>query len=116
MIHTGQSVAFSSTVTGGSLPYSYQWYINDHPFPNATTWNWTYTPSSSGVYFVYLRVTDTDNTTAQSQTARVDVISTPVGGISISQEKPLPIASIATYIALVGLFGAVLSFTKRKRK
>jgi hypothetical protein len=116
MIHTGQSVTFSSTVTGGSLPYSYQWYINDHPFPNATAWNWTFTPSSSGVYFIYLRVTDTDNTTAQSQTARVDVISTPVGGISISQEKPLPIASIATYIALVGLFGAALSITKRKRK
>jgi hypothetical protein len=116
MIHTGQSVTFSSTVTGGSLPYSYQWYINDHPFPNATIWNWTFTPSSSGVYYVYLRITDTGNTTAQSQTARVDVISTPVGGISISHEKPLPIASIATYIALVGLFGAVLSFTKRKRK
>jgi hypothetical protein len=116
MIHTGQSVTFSSTVTGGSVPYSYQWYINDHPFPNATIWNWTFTPSSSGVYYVYLRITDTGNTTAQSQTARVDVISTPVGGISISHEKPLPIASIATYIALVGLFGAVLSFTKRKRK
>ena len=115
-IHTGQSVTFSSSVTGGSLPYSYQWYINDHPFPGATAWNWTFTPSSSGVYFIYLRVTDTDNTTAQSQTARIDVISTPVGGISISQEKPLPTASIATYIALVGLFGAVLSFTKRKRK
>jgi len=115
-IPTGGSATFSSTVTGGSVPYSYQWYINDHPFPNATNWNWTFTPSSSGVYYVYLRVTDTGNTTAQSQTARVDVISTPVGGISISHEKPLPIASIATYIALVGLFGAVLSFTKRKRK
>jgi hypothetical protein len=115
-IHTGQSVTFSSTVTGGSLPYSHQWYINDHPFPNATAWNWTFTPSSSGVYFIYLRVTDTGNITAQSQTARVDVISTPVGGISISQEKPLLLASIAAYIALVGLFGAVLSITKRKRK
>jgi hypothetical protein len=115
-IHTGQSVTFSSTVTGGSLPYSYQWYLDDHPFPGATTWNWTFTPSSSGVYFIYLRVTDTGNTIAQSQTARVDVISTPVGGISISQEKPLPTASIATYIALVGLLGAVLSITKRKRK
>jgi hypothetical protein len=115
-IHVGQSVTFQSTVNGGVLPYSYQWYLNGQQVQGATAPSWTFTPSGSGVYYVYLTVTDGAQTTAQSETARVDVISTPVGGYSVSTQKPFPIAYIATYIALVGLFGAVLSLTKRKRK
>ena len=115
-IHVGQSATFQSTVNGGVLPYSYQWYVNGQQVPGATAPSWAFTPSGSGVYYVYLTVTDGAQTTAQSETARVDVISTPVGGYSVSAQKPLPIASIATYIALIGLFGAVLSLTKRKRK
>jgi hypothetical protein len=112
----GTSVTFSSTVQGGKLPYSYQWYLNGQPVSGATTSTWTFTPSTGGIYYVYLRVTDADHTSAQSETARIDVISNPVGGYSISKDRQLPITYIATYIALVSLLGAVLSFTKRKRK
>jgi hypothetical protein len=112
----GTSVTFSSTIQGGKLPYSYQWYLDGQPVSGATMSTWTFTPSTGGVYYVYLKVTDADPTMAQSETARLDVISNPVGGYSISLNRQSPIASIATYIALVSLFGATLSFTKRKRK
>jgi hypothetical protein len=115
-IHVGQSVIFQSAVNGGVLPYSYQWYLDGQQVPGATASSWTFTPSGSGVYYVHLRATDADQTAGQSEIAKVEVIPTPVGGYSVSRQNPLPTTSIATYIMLAGLFGAVLSLTKRKRK
>jgi len=65
---------------------------------------------------VYLRVTDANNNTAQSETARVAVSPVPVGGYSISLTKQTPTHNMAAYFMLIALFGAVISLTKRKRK
>jgi len=75
-----------------------------------------FTPTTSGIYYVYLKVTDANNNTAQSKTARISVTSVPVGGYAISLAKQTPLTPIAVYTTLIALFAAALSLTKRKRK
>jgi len=115
-IYLGDSVVFTSTVSGGTSPYSYQWYLDDNPVSGATSSSWTFTPSASGIYYVYLKVTDANNNTVQSGTARVTVSSVPVGGYSISIAKKIPIMPMAAYTLLLVFFGVLLSLTKHKRK
>ncbi|MGB9778502.1 MAG: InlB B-repeat-containing protein, partial [Candidatus Bathyarchaeales archaeon] len=114
----GQSVQFTSSVAGGTSPYKYQWYLNDNPVSGATSSSWTFTPTATGIYYVFLKVTDANNNTVQSEAARIVVSSVPVGGYSISLAKKAPVLKLQTsiYTALIILFVAVLSLTKRKRK
>jgi hypothetical protein len=120
-IYLGNSVSFASTVSGGTQPYAYQWYLDSNPASEATSGTWIFTPTSSGIYYVYLTVTDAGNNKAQSSTARITVFSTPpVGGYSdnsISMVERAPKTSLgARAIALVALFAAAFSLRKRKRK
>ena len=115
-IVVGGSVTFTSTVSGGTAPYSYQWYLNEARVSGAMSSSWTFTPTASGIYYVYLRVTDANNNTAQSETARVAVSQVPVGGYSISLTKQTSTHNMAAYFMVIALFGAVISLTKRKRK
>jgi len=112
----GQSVTFTSAVSGGHPPYSYQWYLDGAPVPGATSSSWTFTPTTSGIYYVYLKVTDANNNIAQSETARTMVEVLSVGGYSISLAKQTPTAHIAAYTTLITLFATAMSLTKRKRK
>lgn len=80
----GQSILFSSSVSGGFPPYSYQWYLNNNPVSGATASSWAFTPTSTGNYYICLNVTDAQDTSAQTQVAQITVIITPVGGYSIS--------------------------------
>jgi hypothetical protein len=113
----GTGVPFTPSVGGGTAPYTYQWYLNGNPVLGATSANWTFVPTTSGVYYVYLQVTDAAHTTAQSGTARIEVLSgPPVGGFSISMEKPTHLSYLEAYMGLIALLGAVFCLTKRKRK
>jgi PKD repeat protein len=113
----GQQVTFTSTVTGGTPPYtSYQWYLNGNPVSGANSDSWTFTPTATGTYFVFLKVTDSAGNTAQSDPAKVTVSSVPVGGYSVSLAKNAPITPTIAYTLLIVLFGSLLSLTKRKRK
>ena len=80
----GRSVTFTSTVSGGYTPYSYQWYLNGNPVSRATSNTWTFTPTTSGIFYIYLKIIDAKGNTAQSENARVVVYTVPVGGYSIS--------------------------------
>jgi hypothetical protein len=116
-ILVGQSVTFTSTPSGGYPPYSYQWYLGGVQVSGATSASWTFTPTTSGIYYVYLQVKDANNNIAQSETAKITVIpSVPVGGYSISLAKRTPTSQIAAYTLLIALFGVALSLRKRKRK
>jgi peptidoglycan/xylan/chitin deacetylase (PgdA/CDA1 family) len=57
-LYVGQSQTFSSSVSGGNPPYSYQWCLNDTAVSGATSSTWAFTPRSVGHYEVYLNVTD----------------------------------------------------------
>jgi PKD repeat protein len=112
----GQPVTFTSNVSGGYPPYSYQWYLNGNPVSGATSSSWTFTPTTGGVYYVYLKVTDANNNVVQSDTARITVTSIPVGGYSVSLSKGTSASQTAAYIMLVTLFGTALSLEKSRRK
>jgi hypothetical protein len=115
-IYLGQTAHFTSTVSGGIEPYSYQWYVNSLTVTGANSPTWAFTPNATGVYYVYLRVTDFLGSTAQSPIARITVITVPVGGYSFSVATQYPTLQIAVYAMLLTLFGAGLSLRKRKRK
>jgi outer membrane protein assembly factor BamB len=76
----GQSSTFTSSVSGVASPYSYQWYLNSAPVSEANDTSWTFTPTSSGFYNVYLKVTDAMSAVATSNTVPVTVS----GALSIS--------------------------------
>jgi hypothetical protein len=110
-------LTFNSIVSGGVPPYSsYQWYLDGMPVQGATSSSWTYIPQHASTHFVYLKVTDSNGTTIQSNTAVINVSSTPIGGYSISFANPSPLSNIVAYMAIVALSSAILSSKKRKRK
>ena len=118
-ILVGQSVTFTSTVSGGYTPYSYQWYLNAAPVSGATSNTWAFTPATSGIYYVYLKVTDAKDNTAQSDTARITAATVPVGGYSIPLKVQTKAEPVLPYIALIATLTAVFTKlrpkTKRKR-
>jgi len=118
-ILVGQSVTCISTVTGGYTPYTYQWYLNGNPVSGATSSGWTFAPTTAGIYYIYLKVTDVKGNTAQSETARITVAAVPVGGYSFPiqlQTKAEPIMPyIATMAILTIIFAGIKQRTKRKR-
>ena len=113
-ITVGQSVTFTSTVSGEYTPYSYQWYLNGNPVSGATLSNWTFTPSTSGIYYVYLKVTDSKSNMAQSETARITVATVPVGGYSFPIGGYTTAKPITPYLALIAIL--TIGFTAIKRK
>ena len=118
-IPVGQSVTFTSTVSGGYTPYSYQWYLNGNPVSGATSASWTFTPTTSGIYYAYLKVTDAKGNTAQSDTARITVTAVHVGGYSFPIQVQTKTEPVLPYIALIAALTAIFTKlrpkTKRKR-
>lgn len=53
--YSGISQMWSSTVTGGQTPYSYQWYVDGSPY--GTSSSQSYTPGGSG-FWIKVQVTD----------------------------------------------------------
>ena len=82
-MHIGQSQTFSSSVTDGNPPFSYQWYLNDTAVSGATSSTWAFTPATTGHYKVYLNVIDGLNFKAQSNIV-TDIIVYPQLTVSIS--------------------------------
>jgi hypothetical protein len=72
-LDVGQSKTFSSTPTGGTSPFSYQWYQNGIAVSGATTSTYTYTSTSTGTGAIYVRVTDNCGEAATSDTVLVTV-------------------------------------------
>jgi len=114
-ILVGQQVTFTSTVTGGTPPYTYQWLINNNPVLGATSNTFTFIPTTSGTYYITLKITDASGAVAQSEPARVTVSAVPVGGYSVSIVRDNFRASIV-YSLLMLIFGSLLSVVKAKKE
>jgi len=113
-INVGQSVTFASSVSGGYTPYTFQWYLNGAPVSGATSNTWIFTPTTSGIYYIYLKVTDAKDNKTQSETARITVATVPVGGYSIQikgQNTPNP---LTLYLALIAVLATVFTAIRRK--
>lgn len=73
----------------------------------------------SGIYHVYLKVTDAKGNTTQSETARIEAAAVPVGGYIISIQAQATVKSAASYttslIILTAIFMTIKRTTKKKR-
>ena len=88
----GFSQIFDSSVSGGVSPFTYQWYLDDAPVSSATASTWVFTPTSTGSYEVYLKVTDDVGVTAESNVASVTVnptLSVSIFPISFGRDKKI---------------------------
>ncbi|MEM3770382.1 MAG: S8 family serine peptidase [Candidatus Bathyarchaeia archaeon] len=115
-IFVRQSVIFTSTVSGGYPPYTYQWYLNGAPVSGATSTTWTFTPTTAGIYYVQLKVTDSKGNTAQSDPARITVATVPVGGYSIPIHTPSTAKQLTPYIILTTALAIAYTTIKHKTK
>jgi hypothetical protein len=116
-IMAGQSVTFHSTASGGTPPYSYQWYLDGNPVSGEMSDSWIFTPGATGIHYVYLMVTDQGNSTGQSETARIEVSYAPVGGYTISLNKRSIVNPLTIFIGLfVGLSLLLVSVKRKTRK
>jgi len=115
-IHVSESVQFTSTVSGGYPPYIYQWYLGGIAVPEATSSNWTFTPATSGIYYVHLKVTDLLGKTTESETARITVTSIAVGGYSFPIEKFTIATPLTPYLALITILTVCFTAIRRKTK
>jgi hypothetical protein len=115
-ILVGQSVTFTSTVSGGVTPYSYQWYLNGNPVSGASMSTWTFSPTASGIYYVYLKVTDAKGNTTQSDTAHITVSAVPVGGYSLPIKAYTTTKPLTLYLALIAILTASFTIAKRRKK
>jgi archaellum component FlaF (FlaF/FlaG flagellin family) len=72
-VAVNQSLLFTSNVSGGTAPYSYQWYLDGSAVSGANSSSWTLALQTMGNCSVYLNVTDSLGNSANSNQASVSV-------------------------------------------
>ena len=82
-----QSQLFTSNVSDGTPPYTYQWYQNGAPVSGATDPTWNFTATSAGSYTVYVEVNDSAGMEAKSDPATVTVNIHDIALTSVTSSK-----------------------------
>jgi len=116
-----QLVQFTVIVTGGTPPYTYQWYYQLHPdgerVAGATSPTFAFPPTASGTYMIFLIVKDSLNYEEESESLPLTVTvaeSTPSPSSTPSSPPPTPTPTLTptsspTPIPLDGLTAFPLS-------
>jgi PKD repeat protein len=79
----GATLSFTSTVTGGTSPYSYSWSATGGSPASGTAASFSTSFSTKGTYIVYLTVTDHNGATAPaSQMVNISPLTLVVSAIS----------------------------------
>ncbi len=83
----GQSQTFDSAVTGGRPPYTYKWYLNNNLVFSSNGISYNFVPYDVGNYNLYLKITDSQSVTTQSNIVNIKVqyplsMSTDYGTVS----------------------------------
>jgi hypothetical protein len=108
VMNVGQSRLFTFVVSGGTSPYSYQWYLNGTIVFGATGSTWTFTPASAGSYTVQVSLEDYVGVIANSNVAPLTV------NPALPESPPYIILLLVIIaILLAALLGALV--LKRKR-
>jgi outer membrane protein assembly factor BamB len=84
VMDVGQSQTFASHVSGGTEPFTYQWYLNGNPFPGATNSTWIFKPQSSDSYTVYVKVNDSATVPVRARSPISSVGVNPRLGVAIN--------------------------------
>ena len=107
----GESVTFTSSVSGGTGSYSYQWYLNGAAVSGATGSSFTTSFSSSGSNTVYVVATDSNSVSVQSNTITQTVDTDPSISISASHNPSDVGQSIDFSTAVSGGSGSYTSYS-----
>ncbi|MEM3573678.1 MAG: fibronectin type III domain-containing protein [Nitrososphaeria archaeon] len=114
-ISVGQSTTLiASTNNGGVAPYTYQWYVNGNSVNGATSSTYTFNPSNSGSYNIYVSVTDSLGTTVNSNTLTITVTVKNTSIISPSGSILIPI--IIIILVIIAVLGVVIVMKRGKKK
>jgi hypothetical protein len=115
-IDVGQSENLTSSVSNGTLPYSYLWYLNGTS-TGVTAKNYLFNSTSRGHYSFYVVVTDSVGVQATSNTATITVnIAPSVGGYAVPTTLTTTLLTyfLALISFLIACFVAIKLKTKRK--
>jgi hypothetical protein len=107
----GNSETFNETVSGGTSPYSYQWYINGSAVSNATSAAWAFTPSSVGSYSIYVRITDAAGAVMTSTASAIILQAGP----GFPSTRLLALVIVTALILALIVAALILRFKNRVR-
>lgn len=113
IITLGESQQFNSIISGGTAPYSYQWYINGIAVSGTNNSVWNFSPNTAGNYSIYLNITDSLGVSTISNHENITVTATSSTKNSSSTIKSIP----SFNVGLILLFSLVgITIIKRKNK
>ena len=85
------TITFTASVSNGTSPYTYIWYVNNNAVPNNNSNTLTLKDLPDGTYSVYCSVTDAKSNTGSSNISTVTAVP-PTLYTSISPSGPITMA------------------------
>ena len=109
---TGQSVSFAASVSGGTTPYTYQWFEGTNLVSGQTNAQLTITKDTAGSYAYYCKITDADGKTIDSNTVALEVTSPPTttseSEVAFPPEAAYAIAAVVIILVVIVAVAMVL--------